>query len=43
MKLHHHPFQYDRLELTWMDLIRLMLGREIKVSALIVKRGRFTQ
>lgn len=38
MKFHHHPFQCDRLELTWMDLIRLALGRELKVSALIVKR-----
>lgn len=33
-------FHSDNLWLSWWDLLRLACGRELKVSALIVKMGK---
>jgi hypothetical protein len=39
MKFTHNLFTSDILEMTWLDLFKLMLGKELKVSALIVRRA----
>lgn len=40
MKLKLSAFGNDELTLTWRDILLLVLGRTLKYSALIVKRGR---
>lgn len=40
MKWIPDPFRSDVVELTWWDLLRLALGREVKDSALIARRAR---
>lgn len=38
MKLTPHPFRSDTVALTWLDLLKLMLGRELQASGLVVRR-----
>jgi hypothetical protein len=38
MKLTSHPFKSDIVTLTWRDLLKLMLGRELQASGLVVRR-----
>lgn len=38
MKISHHPFRYDVVEFTWLDLFKLALGKSLKDSSLIAVR-----
>ena len=40
MKWIPHGFHNDIVEFTWLDLLKLALGRELKDGALIAKRAR---
>ena len=40
MKWIPHGFRSDIVEFTWLDLLKLALGRELKDGALIAKRAR---
>lgn len=37
MELNSDPFRYDRLKLSFKDLIKLLFGQEIKKGALIIR------
>ena len=40
MKWTPSPFKSDVVEFTWLDLLRLALGMELRDSALIARRAR---
>ena len=40
MKWTSHPLKCDTVEFTWLDLFRMMLGQELRDSALIARRAR---
>ena len=40
MKFTSHPVKSDIVEFTWLDLLRLAFGKELRDSALIARRGR---
>lgn len=40
MKWIPHGFRYDTVEFTWLDLLKLAFGKELKDGALIAKRAR---
>lgn len=39
MKLTPHPFRADIVEFTWVDLLKLMIGRQLKDGGLIARRA----
>jgi hypothetical protein len=42
MKWIPNPFKSDIVEFTWLDLLRMALGKELRDSALIARRARGT-
>ena len=40
MKWNPSPFESDVVELTWLDLLKLVLGIELRDSACVVRRRR---
>lgn len=39
MKFIPNPFRSDTVEFTWLDLLKLACGRELKCGALIARRA----
>jgi hypothetical protein len=40
MKFIPHAFRSDTVEFTWLDLLKLALGRELKAGALVARRKK---
>jgi hypothetical protein len=40
MKWTSHPFKSDIVEFTWLDLLRMAFGKELRDSALTARRTR---
>lgn len=40
MEVKFNPFKSDTVVFTWLDLLKLMLGRELQASGLVVRRSR---
>jgi hypothetical protein len=40
MKWTPHPLKSDIVEFTWLDLLRMAFGKELRDSALIARRAR---
>ena len=40
MEVKFNPFKSDTVVFTWLDLLKLMLGRELQASGLVVRRVR---
>ena len=38
MKWKPHPFRSDNVTLTWMDLLKLALGKKVQDGACVVRR-----
>jgi hypothetical protein len=40
MKWTPHGFRSDVVEFTWLDLLKMLIGKELKDGALIARRAR---